>query len=152
MDQFNLLGGQDFDAAIRTALRDCTHFVALVSRHSVSKRGYVQKELREAFRLLEEFPPGDVFVIPVRLDNSTPRDERLRRLHWIDLFPDYNAGLKRLMLSISVTPDDETAASGRSGARHHANLPVTTCGNCKREFESQGSIAMCPYCHTRQYD
>jgi len=102
MDRFDLLGGQDWSATISDALQQCTHFVALISCHSVNKRGFVQRELREALRLLDELPPNAIFVIPVRVDASIPGHSRLRELHWIDLFPKYGEGLNALLRSLGL--------------------------------------------------
>jgi hypothetical protein len=164
MDQFNLLGGQNFDRAIREALYKCSHFIALISEHSISKRGYVQRELREALRLLDEFPPDAIFVVPVRLDDSIPADDRLRALHWIDLHPSYQAGLNKLLESLGIRNEasggapqaerlrDESNSESTSHARFYQATVLTQCGHCKRAYESQGGIAVCPYCQTKQYD
>ena len=42
-----------------------------------------QKEIKKALDLLDEFSPYDIFVIPVRLDECQPADERLQALVWI---------------------------------------------------------------------
>jgi len=104
MDKKNLLGGQNWRVAIRRAVRESSHFVAILSSNSVSKRGFVQKELREAISVLEEFPPNEIFVIPVRLENVEPTHEALKDLHWIDLFPSYDAGLHALGKSLTKAP------------------------------------------------
>jgi hypothetical protein len=77
----------------------------LVSHASVQKTGFVQKEMRQALELLEYRPPGDVFVIPVRLDHAEPRHERLRQLHWIDLFRNYAVGMRSLGRSLGADPE-----------------------------------------------
>lgn len=101
MDKKDLLGGQNWQVAIGKAVRECSHFVAILSSNSISKRGYVQKELRDAISVLEEFPPDEIFVIPVRLENVEPKHEILKNLHWIDLFPSYEAGLHELEKSLT---------------------------------------------------
>ena len=63
------LGGQNWQRAISSAIRECSHFLALISHHSVSKRGFVQREVAQALQILEMFPPDEVFVIPVRLED-----------------------------------------------------------------------------------
>jgi TIR domain-containing protein len=98
------VGGQDWEATIRRAIRESSHFLALISQTSVDKRGFVQKELRQALEVLDEFPPGEIFVVPVRLDNSKPRHDRLAGIHWIDLFPDYVEGLQRIARSLNIRP------------------------------------------------
>jgi len=104
MDKKDLLGGQNWRMAIRRAVRESSHFIALLSSNSVSKRGYVQKELREAISVLEEFPPDEIFVIPLRLENVEPTHEALKDLHWIDLFPSYEEGLRELAKSLTKVP------------------------------------------------
>src|SRR5437868_136252 len=115
MDKKNLLGGQNWRVAIRKAVRECSHFIAILSSNSVSKRGFVQKELREAISVLEEFPPDEIFVIPVRVENVEPTHEALKDLHWIDLFPSYDEGFKELTKSLkkepAATPMSTLAAS-----------------------------------------
>lgn len=107
LDSENLLGGQEWKREIDRAIRSSSHFVALVSRSSVSKKGFVQKEVREALEILEEVPPGQIFLIPVRIDESIPAHPRLADLHWIDLFPSYSEGLRRLVTSLSSTSHPE---------------------------------------------
>jgi hypothetical protein len=110
IDVEDLLGGQDWKQAITRAIAGSSHFIALLSTNSVNKQGYVQKELRQALDLLDTFPPGQAFVIPVRIDESAPRHEKLNDLHWIDLFPEYDDGLRRLLRSLrSVALASETA-------------------------------------------
>jgi hypothetical protein len=106
IDTEDLLAGQNWKYEISSAIQRCTHFLALISAHSVNKQGFVQKELRHAIERLEMFPRGDVFVVPVRLDDSQPRDEALKDLHWLDLFPDYDEGLRKLLKSLRL---DETS-------------------------------------------
>lgn len=102
LDVEDLEAGQDWKQAITRAISESSHFLALISVHSVNKQGFVQKELRHALDLLDTFPPGDVFVVPVRLDDSEPRHQRLAELHWLDLFADYREGLQKLLRSLHL--------------------------------------------------
>jgi hypothetical protein len=88
--------GERWKTAIQQAIRNSRFFVALLSSHSVSKKGYVQKELRQALEVLELYPESEVFIIPMRLDDCDPGREELRDLNWIDLFPTWEPGLHRL--------------------------------------------------------
>jgi N-acetylmuramoyl-L-alanine amidase len=114
LDKIDLIGGQDWQEAIRRAVQECSHFLALLSSHSVNKRGFVQKELRQAISVLEEFPPGEIFIIPVRLEAAQPTHEALRKLHWVDLFPSYDAGLRQLARSMGLADP----SGGESGGKH----------------------------------
>jgi len=103
LDAIELLPGQDWDLAIRDALSTATHFVALMSRRSVNKRGYVQKELKQALDVCKEFPAGDIFLIPVRLEPVEPRVPELRDLQWADLFTDRSSALQKIAKSLGLT-------------------------------------------------
>ena len=97
MDSEDLLPGQNWKLVISQVIKDSSYVIALLSSHSLSKRGFIQKEMRRALDMVEELPPGEIFVIPVRLDECTPLDERLQELHWVDLFPSYEEGLQRIL-------------------------------------------------------
>jgi len=97
IDCEDILPGQDWKKEISQAIKDSSYFLALLSSNSISKKGYVQKELKLALEIYDEFPNSVVFIIPVRIDNCIPDDERLKILHWSDLFPSYNEGLQRIL-------------------------------------------------------
>lgn len=97
LDSENLLPGQNWQVEINKTIRDCTYFVALLSNNSVSKKGFVQKELKLALDVLDELPSEGVFIVPVRITTCDPNDERLKTLHWADLFPNYERGLEKLL-------------------------------------------------------
>lgn len=122
-DRESLLPGQQWKPAIRTAIRNVQFFVALMSSRSTTKRGFVNREFSEAFEVLEEFPESAVFLIPVRLDDCEPPHRRLMDLHRVDLFPDWEVGLTRLLKALGVTVSrgspafQVTIISPRSGSR-----------------------------------
>jgi hypothetical protein len=99
-DKDSLLPGQRWKTAIKAAIRDCRFFIAILSSNSINKRGYVQKELKDALEVLDEYPSSAIFIIPVRLDNCVPSDDRLGDLHWVDMFPNWSDGLARIIKTI----------------------------------------------------
>ncbi len=74
LDDENLLPGQHWELEIGKAIKNCDYFLALLSSQSVSKQGYVQKELKTALDILGECPKSRIFLIPARSDrnNSSP--------------------------------------------------------------------------------
>ena len=62
----------------------------------MSKQGFVQAEQKLAFDVMNNMPVSDVFVIPVRIDECEI-SYSLEYIHCVDLFPDYDAGLNRLI-------------------------------------------------------
>ena len=109
LDVEDLLPGQNWKSEIRNAIRESIFFLAVLSQRAVSKRGFVQSELKQALEVLEEFPESDVFVLPVRIDECTPSHERLKDLHWVDLFPSFNDGFRKILAV--VQPDSCDASS-----------------------------------------
>ncbi len=73
----------------------------LLSASSVSEKGTFQKELKQAFDILAEFPLECNFVIPVRLDDCDPGDDVFNNLHIIDLhMTGYKNGLKKIIQAL----------------------------------------------------
>jgi anti-sigma regulatory factor (Ser/Thr protein kinase) len=102
LDEDSLIGGQPWLATIERAIHEADFFVALLSDASVSKRGVVQSEIREALKVFEKLPAGSVFVLPVRLNKCEPSFDLLREIHWIDLFPDWEHGIGEILRSVQA--------------------------------------------------
>ena len=87
LDEEKLLPGQDWDMEIEKAVESADAVVVCLSSTSVSKEGYIQRELRFALDIALEKPEGAIFVIPLRLDDcELPR--RLRSWQYVDFFPE----------------------------------------------------------------
>ena len=97
MDKADLLGGQDWRFEIERAIRECDFFLLLMSTRSVTKRGFVQKEMRIALEILDEMPESQIYLIPAALE-PVEVPPSISRRHWIDLASD--EGLVRLCMSI----------------------------------------------------
>ena len=104
MDKKDLIAGQTWMDEVRKAIVTSQFFVALMSEKSLGKRGYVQKEIRFALDVLGEIPPGQIYFIPVRLDECEIPDP-IRRLHWIDLYESND--LKELISAINYQKNIE---------------------------------------------
>lgn len=83
MDIFDLVPGQDWKLEIHARIKSSDYFVACLSNNSVSKRGYVQTELREALSILETMPEGRIYVVPIRIDDCLVPSS-LDGKHWLD--------------------------------------------------------------------
>jgi len=102
MDTEKLLPGQDWQAEIGKAVASSDAFVTCISSKSVTKEGYVQKEIRFALEIADEKPEGSVYIIPVRLEECLV-PSRLNRWHWVDLFE--RRGYKKLLQSLKLRAD-----------------------------------------------
>lgn len=103
MDIKNLLPGQNWKQEIFRALTTSSYVIVLLSQRSLTERGFIQKELKKALDIFDEFPASNIFLIPARIEECDPIDERLQDLHWVDLFPedDYNEGFQKILGVVS---------------------------------------------------
>jgi len=108
-----LPAGANWKFEIKKAIRNSRYFILLLSKHSITKRGFVQKEIKEALDILQEFPTGAIYLIPARLDRTEPVDDNLQELNWVDLAPNYHDGLARILSSLtSLNPTPLIVAGG----------------------------------------
>lgn len=84
LDEEKLDPGVDWAFEIPRAVRFSDVVLVCLSRTSITKAGYVQKEIRHALDVADEQPDGTIFLIPVKLEDCEV-PERLRRWHWVDL-------------------------------------------------------------------
>ena len=85
LDEEDLLPGQEWAREIPRALQTSDFILIFLSRISVAKRGYVQREMKLALDAWQELPEGTIHTIPVRLDDCEV-PESFRRYHWANLF------------------------------------------------------------------
>jgi hypothetical protein len=97
MDVRRLLPGQNWPRAIESAIETSEFFVACFSGNSVRKKGGFQAEIRYALDCARQVPLDDIFIVPVRLDEcAVPRSLR-KEYQYVDLFPDWARGARRLV-------------------------------------------------------
>ena len=97
LDRRKLLPGQNWPRAIEEAIETSDFFVACFSHLSVRKRGAFQSEIRFALDCAGRVPLDETFLIPVRLDDCRVPSRIRREIQYIDLFPDWNRGLRRIL-------------------------------------------------------
>jgi hypothetical protein len=102
LDKKNILPGQNWKIAIKSAINKSRYFVALLSSTSTTKKGYGQKEVKLALEVLDEYPEEDIYIIPVRLDECEISYDKLKDRQYVDLFPDWDDGLERIFQSLGI--------------------------------------------------
>jgi hypothetical protein len=100
------LAGQPWEEAITKALQDSYVVIVCLSQNSVSKIGFVQKEIRIALDAADLRPDGTIFIVPARLEDCIV-PSRLSRWQWVDLFAEdgYERLLKALKTASSFVPE-----------------------------------------------
>ncbi len=84
LDEKSLTPGQDWKFEIENAINETDVVIVFLSRNSVSKEGFVQKEIKNVLDKFDEKPVGTIFIIPIRVEEcEVPK--RLAELHWIDI-------------------------------------------------------------------
>jgi NAD-dependent SIR2 family protein deacetylase len=112
LDKKNLIPGQSWQYEIPKAVKSSDVVIVFLSSLSVTKEGFVQKEIRIALDTADEKPEGTIFIIPARLENCEV-PERLARFQWVDLFEEdgYERLYKALLLrakSLGIVVDRKT--------------------------------------------
>ena len=99
LDEEDIFPGQDWDFEIRKALGQVDCVIVCLSRNSVSKIGYIQKEIKRVLDIADEHPDGEIFVLPVRLEDCEV-PQRLSKLHYVDYFSPN--GFQRILASLGL--------------------------------------------------
>ena len=97
LDKKKLLPGQNWPRSIERAIEVSEFFIACFSRRGVSKRGYFHSELRYALDCASRLPLGEIYVIPVRLDDCPVPRQIARQIQYVDLFPCWESGFARIL-------------------------------------------------------
>jgi hypothetical protein len=106
MDTQDILPGEDWKLAIQRAIDASDFFLVCMSNRSINRRGFLQREIREALDIWQEQLDSDIYVIPVRLEACDP-PEALSTFQWVDLFED--GGWRRLVNALRVGMRRRTA-------------------------------------------
>ncbi len=85
MDVKHLLPGQNWEAEIERAFSAANVVVLLLSKISVNKRGFVQREANDAIERLRYKQPTDIYVIPLLLEPCDVPSHIAGKLQYVDL-------------------------------------------------------------------
>jgi len=97
LDEQKLLPGQDWNLEITKEVRASDIVVVCLSRRSINKAGYVQKEIKYALDVADEQPEGTIFIIPLKLEECEV-PARLCRWQWLNFFKE--DGYEKLMRAL----------------------------------------------------
>jgi hypothetical protein len=84
IDKKNIRAGEKWNTAIMTALRKADFIILLLSKISVEKRGYVQREFKLALDFCKEKLETDIYLIPCKIDDCKVPEE-LREFQWVEM-------------------------------------------------------------------
>jgi hypothetical protein len=121
LDKEKLYPGDDWNYEIQAAVKAANVILVCLTKSSVDKEGYVQRELKMVLDQADYKPENTLFIIPVRLEECEPPD-RLRRWHYADYFPpsDRDEAYARLLVSLRKRANELEITTGK---------PETISGN-----------------------
>jgi formylglycine-generating enzyme required for sulfatase activity len=126
LDEEDLLPGMDWQAEIPKTVRNSDEVIVCLSRGSINKAGYIQKEIKFALDVADEQPEGTIFLIPVKLEECDV-PERLARWQWVNLYDE--DGYRRLICSLQNRSDSldlgKVPHSFASSREPGNNVPIT---------------------------
>ena len=131
LDDENLLPGQVWRTVIEESVRASDIVLVCLSNQSITKEGFVQKEIKIALDVADEKPEGTIYVIPARLDECVV-PSRLGDLQWVDLYKDN--GYSRLLKALAVRGEqiEKSRVEKEDAIRHRLptkDAPFTTQHN-----------------------
>jgi hypothetical protein len=106
LDEEKLLPGQNWQVEIPKAVRNSDVVIVCISKESINKEGYVQREIKTALDVAEEKLDSTIFIIPARLENCDVPD-RLSIYQWVDLFS--RGGYEKLLAALSTRAEQSKA-------------------------------------------
>ena len=97
LDRYSILPGQLWKEEIKKAINTSKFFLMLLSENSINQPGYLEVELDYEFEKFDEISDEGKILIPVRLNEFEINNARLRKLSWINLSPDWESGVKKII-------------------------------------------------------
>jgi len=100
LDEEELYPGQDWNLEIEKAVKAADAIIVCLSKSSITKEGYVQKEIKTALDYADYKPDGVLYILPIRLEECKPPD-RLSRWQYADYFGEHRGrAYQRLLTSL----------------------------------------------------
>jgi hypothetical protein len=97
-DKVDLEPGVQWTPEITRAIRESRLVIGLCSKRSSRHQGVQRDELKQALEIAHEL--GNRFVIPTRLEECDPPIKRMSKLQYMDLFPDWDRGVRILRRAV----------------------------------------------------
>lgn len=109
LDDERLLPGQKWQQEIPKAVERADVVIVCISRTSITKEGYVQKEIKFALDIASEKPEGTIYLIPAKLEVCEVPSQ-LIGWQWVDLSTDKislnDTEYNKLLRSLKIRADN----------------------------------------------
>ena len=149
IDKEDLLPGQLWKEEIPRVIHSAACMLVFLSTTSIAKRGYIQKEFKLALETLDEIPEGQIFLIPVRIDDCEI-PIRFAGIHCCDLFEE--DGYERIVMAIRRSTTNKLSDGAVKEAVIPWNLPLNRnlfftgreeiINQLRNELKTKGKVAL----------
>jgi len=124
LDEEELYPGQDWNMEIEKAVEAADAIIVCLSKGSITKEGYVQRELRTVLDFADYKPEGTLYIIPVRLEECEP-PRRLRAWQYADYFEGQRErAFQRLLVSLKRRADGLDLMAEESKEEEKKEIPA----------------------------
>ena len=82
---------------VKKHIKISKYVLALLSKNASTSKGVAQRELKIALDEFEEYPPDNIFLIPVKLENCDIYHSQLDELKAVNLYESYAEGFNRIL-------------------------------------------------------
>lgn len=120
----NIGTGRRWRTEIRRAIQDGVSFLACFSSESVTRgRSYMYEEIFIAIDTLRQMPIDRSWFIPLKLNECQIPDidigpgQTLRDIQWVDLYPNWEEGISKIVSSIRQSLTYEPESNGSNEPR-----------------------------------
>ena len=128
MDKKDILPGEIWQSCIQKAIERSDFFLTCLSANSVNRRGFLQREIKDALDIWQEMLEDDIYLIPVRLEDCEA-PESLRKFQWVNLFEE--DGWTRLVKAIQEGMERREEGPERLLQRDYRQMPEESAPVCK---------------------
>lgn len=136
MDEKNLRGGINWEYAVEETMQNADFIVVCVSKSSIDRRGFIQKEIKLALDIRDRVPERDICVIPILLEKNCKIPHEFKKYNAVDLSA--RGGFEKLVKDINeeiVERDQEEEAKAKQARERPKRQP----GAKKKQPEKVGA-------------
>jgi len=141
-DEESLVGGQNWEVEIPKALATSDAIIICLTKNSVDKEGYIQKEIKFALDKALQMPEGRIFLIPVKFEECEIPFS-LSPYHWVDLTIEsgYSKMMKALKFRASQLERSTVEISKRTAQEEKADREVAKKTRLEAEEQEKQKTA-----------
>jgi TIR domain len=140
LDRDDIAPGAAWETEVKQALTRARLVLVCLSKQSRARDGFLQKEIRWALDAWGQKAPGQIFLIPVKLEECDI-DDRLAQFHWVDAWEErgWQQLISQIKRCVPSAASSDAVADRRPVQAEAALSPLQ-----KRKLQTQNALSI-PY-------